>query len=163
MGILFALAIALSILESIITPLLGLMPAVKIGLANVVVMFALLYLGRGEALVLVLLKALFGFLTRGAIAGFLSLCGGGVSLAVLCILLALPRFFYGCLFSVCGALAHNLGQLAGAAFVLSSSLIWSYAPVLLVSGCVVGCITWLILKRILRAFPNMKAQKNIKK
>ena len=37
-GVLFALALALSFLASIITPLLGLMPGIKLGLSNVVVM-----------------------------------------------------------------------------------------------------------------------------
>ena len=75
-GMLFALAIALSYLESLVSPLLGLMPAIKLGLSNIVVMYALLFLRTRTALLLVVLKALFAFLTRGATAGFLSLCGG---------------------------------------------------------------------------------------
>ena len=75
-GMLFALAIALSFLESAITPLLGLMPAMKLGLSNLVVMYALLFLNTRTAAELVLLKALFALLTRGPTAGFLSLCGG---------------------------------------------------------------------------------------
>ena len=43
-GMLFALAIALSYLESLVSPLLGLMPAIKLGLSNIVVMYALLFL-----------------------------------------------------------------------------------------------------------------------
>lgn len=74
-GMLFALAIALSFLESAITPLLGLMPAMKLGLSNLVVMYALLFLNTRTAAELVLLKALFALLTRGPTAGFLSLCG----------------------------------------------------------------------------------------
>ena len=42
-GMLFALAIALSYLESLVSPLLGLMPAIKLGLSNIVVMYALLF------------------------------------------------------------------------------------------------------------------------
>lgn len=76
-GMLFALAIALSYLESLVSPLLGLMPAIKLGLSNIVVMYALLFLRTRTALLLVVLKALFAFLTRGATAGFLSLCGRG--------------------------------------------------------------------------------------
>ena len=76
---LFALAIALSYLESLVSPLLGLMPAIKLGLSNIVVMYALLFLRTRTALLLVVLKALFAFLTRGATAGFLSLCGGALS------------------------------------------------------------------------------------
>ena len=74
-GMLFALAIALSYLESLVSPLLGLMPAIKLGLSNIVVMYALLFLRTRTTLLLVVLKALFAFLTRGATAGFLSLCG----------------------------------------------------------------------------------------
>ena len=48
-GMLFALAIALSFLESAITPLLGLMPAMKLGLSNLVVMYALLFLNTRTA------------------------------------------------------------------------------------------------------------------
>jgi hypothetical protein len=89
-GMLFALAIALSYLESLVSPLLGLMPAIKLGLSNIVVMYALLFLRTHTALLLVVLKALFAFLTRGATAGFLSLCGGALSLAVMLVLLQLP-------------------------------------------------------------------------
>ena len=115
-GMLFALAIALSYLESLVSPLLGLMPAIKLGLSNVVVMYALLFLRTRTALLLVVLKALFAFLTRGATAGFLSLCGGGLSLVVMLVLLHLP--ISGYIFCAGAALAHNLGQLAGAAVLL---------------------------------------------
>ena len=128
-GMLFALAIALSYLESLVSPLLGLMPAIKLGLSNIVVMYALLFLRTRTALLLVVLKALFAFLTRGATAGFLSLCGGALSLAVMLVLLQLPVSGY--IFCAGSALAHNLGQLAGAAVLLSSAMALGYAPVLL--------------------------------
>ena len=135
-GMLFALAIALSYLESLVSPLLGLMPAIKLGLSNIVVMYALLFLRTRTALLLVVLKALFAFLTRGATAGFLSLCGGALSLAVMLVLLQLPVSGY--IFCAGSALAHNLGQLAGAAVLLSSAMALGYAPVLLAAGLIVG-------------------------
>ena len=113
LGMLFALSMALSFLESMLTPFFGLMPAMKLGLSNIVVMYAVLFLNRRSALYLVLLKALFALLTRGVTAGFLSLCGGALSLAVFCLLLALPFTITGYIFSVSGALAHNCGQLLG--------------------------------------------------
>ena len=54
-GLLFALAIVLSMAESAITPLLGLAPGVKIGLANIVVMYAVFFMGARQALLLVVL------------------------------------------------------------------------------------------------------------
>lgn len=153
-GMLFALAITLSFLESAITPLLGLMPAMKLGLSNIVVMYALLYLRGRTALALVLLKALFALLTRGATAGLLSLCGGLLSFAVLWGLLCAPFPVTGYIFSVCGALAHNLGQLLAASALLSSAMALGYAPVLLVAGVCVGALTSLVSRAL---FPAMAA------
>ena len=70
LGMLFALSMALSFLESMLTPFLGLMPAMKLGLSNIVVMYAVLFLNRRSALYLVLLKALFALLTSGVTAGW---------------------------------------------------------------------------------------------
>mgnify|MGYP000723202115 CR=1 FL=1 len=138
-GMLFALAIALSYLESLVSPLLGLMPAIKLGLSNIVVMYALLFLRTRTALLLVVLKALFAFLTRGATAGFLSLCGGALSLAVMLVLLQLPVSGY--IFCAGSALAHNLGQLAVAIAVIGTTAIGYYLPVLLISGVITGAFT----------------------
>ena len=78
-GLLFALAMALSFIEGTLT-IPGLLPGMKLGLANIVVMYALFFMGPRQALVLDVLKALFVFLVSGFTAGFLSLCGGLLSL-----------------------------------------------------------------------------------
>ena len=84
-GLLFALAMALSFLEgTLVIP--GLAPGMKLGLANIVVMYALFFMGVRQALYLDLLKALFVFLVSGGTAGFLSLCGGLLSLLVMWVL-----------------------------------------------------------------------------
>ena len=157
-GMLFALSMALSFFESAITPLLGLMPAMKLGLSNIVVMYAILFLRRRTAFCLVILKALFAFLTRGTTAGFLSLCGGTLSFLVFCLLLALPVSVTGYIFSVSGALAHNVGQLLGAAVILSDKMAIAYAPVLLVVGLVVGSLTYSVSHALFpaleRVFPR---------
>ena len=152
-GMLFALAIALSWLESMVSPLLGLMPAIKLGLSNIVVMYALLFLRTRTAVLLVVLKALFAFLTRGVTAGFLSLCGGALALAVYLLLLHLPGVS-GYIFCTCGALAHNLGQLMGAAILLSSGMALAYAPVLLAAGLIVGGISCVMTKALFTALPS---------
>lgn len=156
---LFALAIALSYLESLVSPLLGLMPAIKLGLSNIVVMYALLFLRTRTALLLVVLKALFAFLTRGATAGFLSLCGGALSLAVmLVLLLQLPVSGY--IFCAGSALAHNLGQLAGAAVLLSSAMALGYAPVLLAAGLIVGGISCILSRALFAALPKQAGRQH---
>lgn len=166
LGMLFALSMALSFLESMLTPFFGLMPAMKLGLSNIVVMYAVLFLNRCSALYLVLLKALFALLTRGVTAGFLSLCGGVLSLAVFCLLLALPFTITGYIFSVSGALAHNCGQLLGAAALLSDKMAITYAPMLLIAGLIVGSCTYMVSRLIFPAVkriipPKSKAESKI--
>ena len=161
-GLLFALAMALSFAESAIAPMLGLMPGVKIGLANIVVMYALFFMGAKQALSLALLKSFFVLLTRGVVAGFLSLCGGLLSLLVMWALFRLfGKHITYFILSVCGALAHNVGQLIGASIVLSSALALTYAPVLIISGLAMGFVTSSSLSALLPALGRMGF--NIKK
>ena len=154
-GLLFALAMALSFIEgSLVIP--GLLPGMKLGLANIVVMYALFFMGVKQALVLDVLKALFVFLVSGFTAGFLSLCGGLLSLLVMAVLYYVvsvrPTWF---ILSVCGALAHNVGQLLGAGVIISSSLSLYYAPVMLVLGLVMGALTSITLKALLPALGRL--------
>ena len=149
-GLLFALAMALSFIEGTLT-IPGLLPGMKLGLANIVVMYALFFMGPRQALILDVLKALFVFLVSGFTAGFLSLCGGLLSLLDY-LLPVRPTWF---ILSVCGALAHNIGQLLGAGVIISSSLSLYYAPVMLVLGLVMGALTSVTLRAILPALGKM--------
>ena len=154
-GLLFALAMALSFVEgTLVIP--GLMPGMKLGLANIVVMYALFFMGGKQALVLDLLKALFVFLVSGWTAGLLSLCGGLFSLLVMWVLYyhfpVQPTWF---ILSVCGALAHNVGQLLGASVILSSAMSLYYAPVMLVFGLIMGSLTSITLRALLPALGRL--------
>ena len=158
-GLLFALCCALSLAESALTGWVGLPPGVKPGLANVVVMYALFFLGGRSAAALVLLKAAFGALTRGLSAGLLSLCGGGLSLAVLWALekAGKGRWSWVAL-SVCGALAHNLGQLAALAVWMGSTAVFYYWPVLLLSGVGCGALSATVLRLAAPALRGLPTQ-----
>lgn len=154
-GLMFALAMALSFIEGMIT-IPGLLPGMKLGLANVVVMYALFFMGFKQALFLDLLKALFVFLVTGPTAGFLSLCGGLTSLVIMWVLYRLfPVKLTWYILSVCGALGHNIGQLVGAGFILGSALSLYYAPVMLIMGLVMGSVTSITLRAILPALGRL--------
>lgn len=154
-GLMFALAMALPFIEgTLVIP--GLLPGMKLGLANIVVMYALFFMGARQALYLDLLKALFVFLVSGWTAGFLSLCGGLLSLLVMWLLYyKLPLRPTWFILSVCGALAHNIGQLFGASLILSSAMSLYYAPVMLMLGLVMGAVTSVTLRAILPALGRL--------
>lgn len=144
-GLMLALAIALSYLESLV-PSVGI-PGVKLGLSNTVTMYCLFFLGPVPAFTVALLKSGFVLLTRGAVAGLLSMAGGLCSVAVMLLVTSL-RGSYG-IASVFGAVAHNLTQLGIARIMLGSFYIWYYLPVLILSGVVMGVITAIVLKLVL--------------
>lgn len=155
-ALLFSLAMVLSFIESTIMPLFALPPGIKLGLSNIVVMYCMVYLGFSSALQLSVLKALFVFLTRGATAGFLSLLGGIFSITIMFLLKKLlkDKVNYYTL-SVFGALFHNIGQLVGAAIMLTNSFPLYYFPVLAISAVIMGLITGATLTVVIPALKRL--------
>lgn len=141
-GMLFALAMVLSFFESFLAGMMALPPGIKPGLSNIVVIFAMLVLGRREAFLLALLKAGFVLLSRGAVASLLSLCGGLLSVAVMMLLACSGRITISCrLLSVLGGISHNAAQLAVAAVLIRNHYLLYYLPVLLLAGILTGLLT----------------------
>ena len=83
-ALLSALAVALSALEGVFTPILP--PGAMAGISNVVVMLAAAYMGLPTTLAVVLFKSTFALLTRGAVSAFLSALGGLSSALLLWVL-----------------------------------------------------------------------------
>lgn len=150
MGMLFAATAALNLIESILSAAL---PAgMRVGLANIVIMAAILSINLPSAALLVILKAAFVFLTRGFSAGMLSLCGGVFAFAVTALLFRKTNSTY-ILISVLGSIAHTLGQLLAARVILGTGAIFAYAPILAVSSIAAGVCTGIVLKAV---FPQIE-------
>ena len=86
-ALLFAVSLILSIVENSIPPIVSTVPGVKLGLSNIPIMYALFFAGKGHALTIAALKSVYVAVTRGLVAGFLSLCGGLLSVMVMAVLL----------------------------------------------------------------------------
>lgn len=158
MGLLLALAIVLNLAEGMLPALPAMPPGVRLGLSNIVTLYGVLYLGGREALVIAVLKSGFVFLTRGAAAGFISLCGG--LLAVGIIVLAAQTDKVSILIkSVAGALAHNLGQLLAAALYMKTLIVFYYSPVLLLSGILMGSLTAVLTRAALPALSRISSKR----
>ena len=138
MGLLFAMAMVLSYVESMIT-VPGLPPGVKLGLSNIVTMYCVFFLGGRQAYTLAVLKGFFALLTRGL-----------VSVTVMLVLIRLKRLDLSyTLISVCGSLGHNFGQLAMASVIMQSGFVIYYLPIMAVSGIGMGVATGVILRVML--------------
>ena len=155
-GLLFAIAIVLSMVENSFPPIMIVGPGVKLGLSNIAVMYALFFLNKSQAFTIAILKAMFVFLTRGIVAAFLSLSGGILSLIIMSILLMIFKQKISYLvISIFGAVFHNIGQMVAISFIFTSVYIWAYLPVLLFTGVLAGIATSALLKFILPAFKRL--------
>lgn len=155
-GMMFALALVLSVVEYSF-PLPLPVPGVKLGLSNIAVMYALFFLSKSQAYSIAVLKGLFVFVTRGLVAGILSLTGGILSLTIMLIIMVLfgDRASYTAI-SISGAIAHNMGQFIAVSFIYTGMYLLAYLPVLLVSGVIAGIITAVLLKVIIPAFERLR-------
>lgn len=138
-GILTAAAFILSYLEAILPFSLGI-PGVKLGLSHLVTVFALYRLPPWETVSVTLVRVLLAaFLFGNGASLAYSLAGAILSLTVMLILRRLPLFSPTGV-SIAGGIAHNIGQLACAAFLMSTVRLGWYLPVLLAAGCVCGAV-----------------------
>lgn len=146
----FALALVLTIAENALPSLPVPVPGVKFGLSNIAVMYALVFLSKGQAYSIAVLKAMFVLVTRGLIAGMLSLSGGILSLTVMLVLMTVfgEKVSYTIL-SISGAIAHNIGQFVVITVIYTGMYMWAYLPVLIISGVVAGIITATLLRVII--------------
>lgn len=155
-ALLCALAVALSALEGIFTPLLP--PGAKAGISNVIVMLAASLMGLPTTLVIVLVKAAFALLTRGVIAALLSFFGGLCSALLLWTLFRYARSLGVLGISILGAVTHSLAQLFGSYFLYGAA-IFAYAPILLLLSLPSGAITAALLRAVRLLLPPQNERK----
>lgn len=144
-AVLASVAMGLSYVERFIPfQLLIPLPGVKLGLANIVTMMALYFIGWKESLAILITRCVLGAVFGGSITSLcMSLAGGVLSLFVMMGAKHLRCLsVYGV--SILGAAAHNLGQVIAASLLLYSRFAFGYLPFLLLTAIVSGSLTGLI-------------------
>ncbi len=154
-GLLVALALALSYAESLL-PSPG-VPGVKLGLPNLVVVFALYRLGTADAWALSLVRAALASVLFGSgVSLAYSLAGAALSLLVMCLLKQSGKFSETGV-SVAGGVAHNGGQIIVAALLLETTRLAWYLPVLCLSGTVAGVLIGVVSALLVKRVPEFKS------
>jgi len=161
LGILTAVALVLGYVEHLI-PITAI-PGIKLGLANTVLLYALYLLDIRSAILLMVLKVgLSGVLFGGVAAMMYSFAGGVVSLITMILVKRLKGVSVIGV-SVCGAAAHNIGQMIVACFVVETRAVLAYLPVLLVAAVITGALTGIIAKYTFRGLERSGAVKNARR
>ena len=146
-ALMIALAMILSFVESQI-PSFFPIPGIKLGLANIAVIYALYRLSIKDAIVVSLIRVvvvstLFG--TSLTLA--YSLSGAVLSLLIMVLLKKSDRFSIVGV-SVAGGISHNIGQIIMAIILMHNSVISYYLPFLIISGIVTGVVIGLVSAKI---------------
>lgn len=154
LALLTALALILSLIDSLLPPPIP-VPGIRLGLANIVVLFVLLQYEKKDALCVLLAKIFLSSFFAGQFSTFFySLAGGLLSLFVM---FCFFKVFGSRLIpftSVFGAIFHNIGQFAVALLVLRTTGLFTYLPFLLLSGVITGLfigLCCLALRRLTSA------------
>lgn len=141
MALLTAIALAIHVAEAQIPPLIAI-PGVKLGLANIITVYAAFSIGGGAAAMILIARILLGSMFGGGVMSMMySLAGGVLCLLITLVLRKMLTVKQIWVAGVMGAVAHNIGQILVAVVVTGTPSIVSYLPILLISGVITGTFT----------------------
>ena len=154
MAVLTTIALIIFIVEAQI-PLPVPIPGVKLGLANVVTLFALfsgqtkkhdsVELNMVDAFMILVCRIILGAVFTGRVIAFAySIAGGVLGFAAQAVM---KRYVTNKQIWVCsaiGAIFHNIGQIIAAIVITETPAIAAYLPTLIIAGIVTGVVTGLI-------------------
>ena len=143
MAMLCAIALTIFMVEAQIPPLVP-MPGVKMGLSNIVTVFAVFALGPGEAAAILFVRIFLGAVFAGNFSTILYSAAGGacailVTIGLRRVLNQKQLWVAGCI----GAIAHSIGQMAMAILLTGTPSLAVYLPIMIVCSIITGIFTGL--------------------
>ena len=150
LGLFASVAIIFGYVESLI-PFFAGIPGMKLGLANLAVLFILEKYTWKEAAIVSLVRILIiGFLFGSGSSIMYSLAGAALSLTVM-VLLKKFTSFSSIGISVAGGVSHNIGQLLVAVPATHTiGLLYYYAPALMISGIITGLLIGILVREVVK-------------
>lgn len=151
-AMLVAQATALHYLESLFPNPLPI-PGVKLGLANIITLVALVVFDFKTAMQITILRTILGSLLAGTLFGmgfFMSFAGSVTATIIMALVLRFFNILGIVSISILGAIAHNIGQLIMATFVLHFPGIFLYLPAMLAFSIPTGILTGLLINELVK-------------
>ena len=143
LSLLCAIALTIFMVEAHIPPLVPI-PGIKLGLANIVTVFAVFAIGPKEATAVLFVRIFLGAVFAGNFSTiFYSAAGGALAILTtigLKYILTKKQLWIA---GILGAIAHSVGQMAMAIALTSTLSLIVYLPVMIVISILTGCFTGL--------------------
>lgn len=148
-GLLTAIAIIFGYIEMLIPVFIGI-PGIKLGLANLVIVFALYSYGIKEAFLISGIRiVVIGFLFGNLFSIAFGMTGTALSILIMCLLKKCKGVsMIGV--SIAGGVFHNIGQIIIAAFVVENAKLFYYIPVLLTAGMITGLLIGIVSRELVK-------------
>ncbi len=166
-AVLTALALAIFTVEQLIVIPIP-VPGVKLGLSNVVTLFAVFAVSPIDAGIILALRIGLGSIFSGSVTGFLFSLSGGLLCYIVTVLLSKiikDNQIWIC--GIFGAIAHSIGQIFAAYFIMGTAEIFIYLPVLVacsvLTGGLTGSLSQLSTVKLKKIFPFLPFDKKTKK
>lgn len=158
-SILSVLALIIFVIESQIPPLVP-VAGIKLGLANVIILYAFVTLDAKSALAVLLMKVFLGnFFAGTAVSLFYSLLGGVLCFIAQWLMLKITTRNQLWAVSVTGAIFHNIGQVIAASVLMGTEKIVWYLCVLIPVGIITGVFTGIVATYTLKATESIGISK----
>lgn len=147
LGLFSALAIIFGYVESLLPVFAGI-PGIKLGLANLAILFMLnRYTFKEAAFVSITRILVIGFMFGNLFSILYSLAGAFLSLSSMTLLKKHTDFsLIG--ISITGGITHNIGQLIVAILIVENASLLTYAPALLISGIITGLLIGIVTSEV---------------
>ena len=142
-GIMLALALIVALLESMIPPIVPMLPYAKLGLTNVVLLACFLLVGVWEGYVVLVIKCVLSAVYAGNMAMLLWSLPSALVAYTAMVLLHRTKLFSVTGLSMTGGMLHNFTQILVATIVVGKSVFF-YLPYMLLAGGVAGLVTGVI-------------------
>ncbi len=146
-GIYLAAALIIAVVENLLPPVIPVLPYVKLGLSNAVVLLCIAALGVKEGFIVAIAKCALAAVFSGNIASLLWSLPSAVAACALMSALCKTKIFSVCAVSAAGGMSHNLVQILVASIVVGKS-VFVYLPYMLAAGGIAGFLTGFIAQII---------------
>lgn len=154
-GVFTAIAVVISIIESYFDFIGTIVPGLKIGLANIVIIFALYKYNFKTAIGISLVRVLIVALLRTGFGlnFFFSLVGAIFSIVVMTLVKKTQLSIIGV--SIIGSIFHSIGQVIVGIVMLDNYNVIYYLPCLLLFSVPTGILIGIITKRLFKYTENV--------
>lgn len=147
-GLFLALALIVSLLESLLPPIVPALPYAKLGLGNVVLLMCFVLVGVREGYCVLLLRCLLAAVFAGNFSSLMWSVPAALAAYTAMYLLYKTRLFSTVALSTVGGMVHNAVQMAVGVGVAGSAVA-AYLPYMLVAGGVAGVATGIVCHFVL--------------